>query len=208
MRDEAYNILQEWIMVGKLKPGEKLRDQELSDILGISRTPIRESLLRLEDEGLVVTQANRWTLVSPINLDEAENIYSIVKVLESLALEQGIDNCTAEVIQELEVINERFKVSLEQGDKEAAFQADNDFHDQIVKLSKNIELPRLLNTLKVRIQRMEIHYFSVANNSLESYREHNQIIKALTEKNLNKSISTIKANWENSLSRIQMRSEE
>lgn len=207
MRDEAYNILQEWIMTGKLKPGEKLRDQELSDMLGISRTPIRESLLRLEDEGLVVTQANRWTLVAPINLGEAEDIYSIVKVLESLALEQGINNCTDEDIQKLELINERFKVNLEQGDKKAAFQADNEFHNQIVKLSKSQELPRLLNTLKVKIQRMEIHYFSVANNSLESYYEHKQIIKALNIKNLKKAISTIKANWENSLFRIQKRSE-
>lgn len=207
MRDEAYNILQEWIMTGKLKPGEKLRDQELSDMLGISRTPIRESLLRLEDEGLVVTQANRWTLVAPINLGEAEDIYSIVKVLESLALEQGINNCTDEDIQKLKLINERFKVNLEQGDKKAAFQADNEFHNQIVKLSKSQELPRLLNTLKVKIQRMEIHYFSVANNSLESYYEHKQIIKALNIKNLKKAISTIKANWENSLFRIQKRSE-
>lgn len=207
MRDEAYNILQEWIVVGKLKPGEKLRDQELSDLLGISRTPIRESLLKLEDEGLVETQANRWTLVAPINLDEAEDIYSIVKVLESLALEQGINNCTENNVLEIELINERFKTNLEQGDEKAAFQADNEFHNQIVKLSNNTELPRLLNTLKLKVQRMEIYYFSVANNSLESYHEHKKIIEALHAKDLNKAITTIKANWENSLSRIQKKSE-
>lgn len=207
MRDEAYEILQEWIMTGKLKPGTQLRDQELSDMLGISRTPIREALLRLEDDGLIVTQANRWTLVAPINLEEAENIYSIVKVLETLALEQGIHNVTDEVLEELDAINEKFKEKLKQADKIAAFQADNEFHERIVRMSQNLELPRLLNTLKIKVQRMEIHYFSIVNNSFESYNEHKKIIDALKDRDLAQSIEAIKANWENSLSRIQQRNQ-
>lgn len=90
MKDEVYNRLREWIITGELEPGAKLRDQDLSETLGISRTPIREALLRLENDGLVVTKANRWTLVAPIDLEEAESIYSIVWTLESLAMEQAL----------------------------------------------------------------------------------------------------------------------
>lgn len=206
MRDEAYDILREWIIIGKLKPETKLKDQELSDILGISRTPIREALLKLEDDGLVISKANSWTLVAPIDLKEAENIYSIVEVLESLAVEQGIQNFTKEDINELEKINEKFKTNLTAGEKVATFQADYDFHDKMVQLSNNIEIPRLLTNLKVKIQRMEIHYFSQLNNSHESYFEHQQIIQAFKEKDLNLVINAIRANWENSLNRIQKKS--
>lgn len=76
MRDEVYRTLRNWIITGKLKPETKLKDKDLSETLGISRTPIREALLRLEDDGLVITKANRWTLVAPIELKEAENLYS------------------------------------------------------------------------------------------------------------------------------------
>ena len=66
VKDEAYNLLAQRIINGELKPCERLRVQELSDDLGISRTPVREALLQLESEGLVMTKANRWTIVSPI----------------------------------------------------------------------------------------------------------------------------------------------
>ncbi|WP_438315391.1 GntR family transcriptional regulator [Sporosarcina sp. FA9] len=202
MRDQVYDILQEWIVIGKLEPGAKLRDQELSDILGISRTPIREALLRLEDDGLVITKANRWTLVSPIDIKEAENIYLIVKALEILAIGQGFPNLSEKDIVEIEKLNENFKTELEHDNKVAAFQADNEFHDKIVQLSENIELSKLLINLKIKIQRMEIYYFSLENNSLESYNEHVEIIDALKANNLTRVIAAIRANWENSLNRI------
>ncbi len=203
MRDEAYDILQEWIMIGKLEPDVRLRDQELSDLLGISRTPIREALLKLEDEGLVVTKANRWTIVSPIDIEQAEHIYSMVEVLESLAIEQGQHNISHEVIDELERINEEFKEKLQKGDKVATFQADTDFHETIVKLSNNMELLRVLIHLKVKIQRMEIHYFSLKSDSLESYDEHIKIIEAFKKNDLHLIQRAIKNNWKNSLARIQ-----
>lgn len=206
MRDQVYDILQEWIMIGKLEPGAKLRDQELSDLLGISRTPIREALLKLEDDGLVVTKANRWTLVSPIDMKEAEDIYLIVEALETLAIEQGMQHLSKVDIEELENLNENFKKALELGDKVAVFRADNEFHDKIVKLSNNIELSKLLTNLKIKIQRMEIHYFIQTNNSQESYNEHIEIISALKENDLPLVKDRIQSNWKNSLSRIQEKS--
>ncbi|MGM8365794.1 GntR family transcriptional regulator [Virgibacillus sp. W0181] len=203
MRDEAYDILQEWIMIGRLDPGTKLRDQELSDLLGISRTPIREALLRLEDDGLVVTKANRWTLVAPIDVQEAENIYSIVEALEVLAVEQGLANFTKEDIKSLEKINDTLKKHWEQEEKVAAFQADTAFHEKIIQPSNNSEIKRLLKNLKVKIQRVEIHYFSKQEQSHESYVEHEKIIAALKKGVLDQVISAIRENWHNSLLRIQ-----
>jgi DNA-binding GntR family transcriptional regulator len=203
MKDEVYNKLRKWIITGELEPGTKLRDQDLSEQLGISRTPIREALLRLENDGLVVTKANRWTLVSPIDSNEAKSIYSIVWTLERLAMEQAFPLISSKDIDELEQLNENFNEAIKTGEIFAILQADNKFHDKIIQLSNNFELLKLLSGLKVRIQRIEIHYFSQMDTKYTSYTEHQQIIDAIKKQDLNLAIDTIKANWKNSLDRIR-----
>lgn len=204
MRDEAYNTLQEWIVLGELEPDAKLKDQELSEMLGISRTPVREALLKLEDEGLVVTKANRWTQVAPINPVEAENIYSIGWTLECLALEQGTAFISSKDIAELEALNERFYRILRSDDKLAAIQADNEFHNKIIQLSGNAELTKILEGVKVKIKRMELHYFRLNVRKLSSYEEHKQIIDALKRKNPDQAKEALRDNWKNSLERIRL----
>lgn len=201
MKDEAYNQLRMWIITGKLQPGTKLRDQDLSDTLGISRTPIREALLRLENDGLVVTKANRWTLVSPLDLKEADDIYSIVWTLESLALEQAFPNITSKDIKDLEKLNENLNDMLKSGEQIEIIQADNEFHSKILQLSNNKELPKLLSTLKLRIQRIEMHYFREVNKNA-SYVEHSDLIDLIKNKELALAKQSIRANWKNSLDRV------
>lgn len=77
MSDEAYNRLQEAIISGELRPGERLRDYELAERLGTSKTPIRHALDRLADHGLVEMQRNRYTRVAPIDLDQVRNAVAL-----------------------------------------------------------------------------------------------------------------------------------
>ena len=86
-REEVYCRLRAWIIDGRLRPGELLRDQDIAATVGVSRTPVREALRRLEDEGLVETALNRWTRVAPIDIGKAAEIYAIVEALELFALE-------------------------------------------------------------------------------------------------------------------------
>ncbi|WP_313237249.1 GntR family transcriptional regulator [Sporosarcina ureae] len=202
MRDEAYEILQNWIIIGKLAPGAILRDQELSDLLGISRTPIREALLRLERDGLVVTKANRSTSVSQVDYQEAANVYPIVATLECLAAEQAFHHISNEVIQEMEELNNHFIDKLQSGNKVAAFQIDNEFHQKLVSMSNNPELINLLINLKIKVQRLEVHYFGQVSNGEKSIDEHKAIIEALKNKDQKKILDAIEANWKNSLARI------
>ena len=69
IKDEAYDRLNRLIVTGELKPMEKINIKFLSEKLGISRTPLREALLRLENDGLIISKANRWTMVAPININ-------------------------------------------------------------------------------------------------------------------------------------------
>nr|WP_061572240.1 GntR family transcriptional regulator [Bacillus atrophaeus] len=208
MKDEVYNTLRDWIITGKLEPGAKLRDQDLSETLGISRTPIREALLKLENDGLVVTKANRWTLVSPIDLKDAENIYSIVWTLESLAMEKAFPHMTSADLEELEQLNEHLHRAMGSGDRFTAFEADNAFHDKIIQLSNNSELQKMLISLKTKIQRIEMYYFSQNDAMHTSYNEHLQIIDAIRNQKINLAIKAIKANWKNSLDHIQLNNEQ
>ncbi|PIC63392.1 transcriptional regulator [Sporosarcina sp. P13] len=205
MRDEAYDILQNWIIAGKLEPGALLRDQDLSDLLGISRTPIREALLRLERDGLVVTKPNRSTTVTQVHFEEAANIYLLVETLESLAMDQAFPNITDDVIREMEELNEQFIDQLHTGDKVAAFQIDSEFHQKIIDLSNNPELVKLLANLKIKVQRMEIYYFSLADNGEKSIHEHKVIIDSLKKKCKKSAKEAIQSNWRNSLSRMMDR---
>ncbi|HEU5347822.1 MAG TPA: GntR family transcriptional regulator, partial [Ktedonobacterales bacterium] len=86
LSDDAYAQLREWIIDGTLAPGEALRDEALAEALGMSRTPVRDALQRLENEGLVITSSTRRTSVSPVTLKQARDIYPITVALETLAL--------------------------------------------------------------------------------------------------------------------------
>ena len=85
--DKVYSILRDGIVDGDLRPGEDLKDAELAERLGVSRTPIREALKRLEGEGLVRSSASRWTRVAGIRVEDVDNLFPIVKCLDVLTLE-------------------------------------------------------------------------------------------------------------------------
>jgi len=205
MKDEAYEVIRKWIISGDLAPGEKLRDKELSATLGLSRTPIREALLMLENDGLVETKANRWTLVAPIDLSKAEETYVIVSTLECLALRLAINSFTDADVQELEKLNENLNDLIDNGDRISALEADNAFHNKMIRMAKNEELQKLLVNLKLKIQRIESHYFSQKEFLQTAYIEHNQIIEAIRNKDLKEAEEALKANWNNSLDRLRQK---
>src|SRR6266567_2772095 len=90
LREEAYVRLRAWIIEGVLLPGSRLRDNEIADALGVSRTPVREAIRRLQDDGLVVAEASRWTKVAPLDVDAADRLYPIVWSLEALAITSSV----------------------------------------------------------------------------------------------------------------------
>jgi DNA-binding GntR family transcriptional regulator len=203
VREEAYLKLQSWILDGTFAPGMKLRDKDLAVQLGVSRTPIREALLRLEDEGLVQTKPNRSTLVSSIDFHSASNLYSIVWTLEPLALSQAFGSIKEGHIRAMVEANEKLLKSLKKKDRMGALNADYDFHLVYVKLSQNKELEKIILEVKNKLKRLDLYYFDKIKNATISYEEHRQIIEALKQKNLSKAISAIENNWKNSFSRFE-----
>lgn len=203
IREKAYLILRNWIVKGKLAPSQKLKDKELADKLGVSRTPIREALLRLEDEGLVQTKPSNSTQVSPIDIHSASNLYSIVAVLESLALKQGFNVIKDVNIQVMREANEKLLHALKNNEPFLAIEADNDFHSVYLLAAQNPDLCQMLSIVKQKISRLKIHYFNEVKNSLLSYQEHHAIIEALQKKELLTAVEAVEHHWKASHLRIQ-----
>lgn len=202
MREEVYEALREWIVDGTLKPDEKMRDKELATALGISRTPVREALRRLEDEGLVESAANRWTRVSSVDIGEAHRIYPIIWSLESLAVSLAGPQMDDEDFEEMEAANIRLRLALEDTEAAAASKADRDFHSVFVRRSSNDDLVKILNDLKVRLRRLETMYFGGCVVADRSVAEHEEIIEALKSEDWKSATRAVETNWQESLKRI------
>lgn len=203
IRDEVYESLREWIVYGNLEPGEKLKDQELATQLGVSRTPVREALRKLEDEGLVKTAANRWTRVTLITQKDAECIYPIIQKLEELALTLAFPKISAQHIRQMENTNNKLKEALNSNDSRAAMQADEAFHQTFINAANNNELSTILKQLKAKYKRIELAYFSDADLLLASFEEHQMLITALKEKNLEAANKALASNWQASIERLK-----
>jgi DNA-binding GntR family transcriptional regulator len=202
IREQAYLRLLDWIVRGVLQPNEKMRDIDLARRLGVSRTPVREALRRLEDEGFVQTAVNRWTRVSPVNVEEARQLYPIIWSLESLAMRTAASELTAADLDAMQRANQRLRIALKAKDPVEASSADHDFHDAFIRRSKNPELLSILHALKVKLNRIEVAYFNGSIVAERSVAEHEAILDALSQANIEGAARAVEANWRNSLARI------
>lgn len=194
-REEVYRSLKQWIIELQLAPGEILRDQELALQLGVSRTPVREALRQLEDEGLVITSFHKWTKVAPSRLEEIIELYPVVAALEVTALELAVPRLAEADLQELEAINTALTQAIATHAHQRATELDAQFHALIVRASKNAEIEKLLANLRPRIKRIELAHFGDQRMAPQSIQEHKTIIAALRAGDTQAAMQAIKQNW-------------
>ena len=205
LREEVYAQIRTWIVEGLLPSDTRLRDLEIAEALGVSRTPVREAIRRLEDEGLVVAEASRWTRVAPIDTGTADRLYPIVWTLERLAIELAGDRWDAERVAGLRGANEQLADALEAGDARGASAADTAFHRRLVTAAENPELTVTLDDLKLRLRRIEIAYFGGTAAGERSVEEHARVVDALAAGDIARAQAEVERNWRESLARLQRR---
>ena len=120
LRDNAYTALRDAIVDGMLLPGERLHDDELCDWLGLSRTPVRNALSRLEDEGLVECRPQRYTRVTPLTRLQIRDLFPVLAVTEALATELSVPRLTEADFTRLDQENETYVVALRARDSASA----------------------------------------------------------------------------------------
>ncbi|WP_161883435.1 GntR family transcriptional regulator [Deinococcus alpinitundrae] len=202
-REAVYQQLCRWIIDGALKPGEQLRDLDLARQLGVSRTPVREALRRLEDEGLIETALNRWTRVAPLRLAQAAELYPVIETLDVLALRLAAPQLTTEHLGALVRANAALLAAGQARQAAEAVQADSTFHAVWVEPSGNRELQSTLEQLKRKLRRAELAYFSADSRALVSVQEHAELIRALEGRSWDEAERLLRLNWQHSLQALQ-----
>ena len=159
LRDDVYLRLREAIVDGTLAPGESLRDGELAEWLGVSRTPVREALLRLAESGLVVARPGRSTEVAVVETDAVRGARDVVAAMHELAARATVPNLTSDQLDAMRRANERFAAAIETGDAQAAVAADDDFHGVLIAAAGNPALMAVLDLYTPVLRRAEVHRF-------------------------------------------------
>lgn len=195
-REEVYGTIKQWIIDLQLAPGELIRDQELAERLGVSRTPVREALRRLEDEGLIVTSFHKWTKVAPSDLAESAQLYPVVAALEAAAVQLALPHLSADDLAALVAINQALARAIGQNDALRSIELDTEFHALLVQKSGNTEIGKLLASLRPRIRRIELAHFGDQLVARESVPEHDAILDALRAGDGQRAAQAMRRNWQ------------
>ncbi len=181
--ERTYSEIKKMIKTGQVKPGEKLRYNDLVLKLGVSQTPIKEAFMRLEGEGLVAIIPRRGAMVRQMSVKDVKEVFEIREMLESLA--SSLTACKAKGgdIEKLKLINERFKKASISKNVKECIEEDCYFHEMLYKYSSNERLIHLM------IQ-SNLHLLSIAESSPnfleisdQYYQHHENIIEAIIERN-------------------------
>jgi DNA-binding GntR family transcriptional regulator len=151
LREQVYQHLRNAIQKGALLPGTSMRLENLADELGVSKTPLKEALIRLECEGFVEVHPRHGVLIKKLTYQEIKDYYEIVGSLESSVLFDVFDLLTDSHVREMKESNEEQRSVLESGDFDGYYQLNLDFHDIFLKLSPNTTLRRMIMPLKQRL---------------------------------------------------------
>ncbi len=183
-KDQAYNYIRNEIVSGRLKSGLPIRENDISEILHMSRTPIREALKNLEAEGVVVSYASHGTFVAALTPYDVEEIFELRSLLEIWALEKSI-NRIAE--QELDYIENMLKNADESNNWEDIHAADLWLHKLIVEKNGSKRLVTFMNNLYTQIERISICSAVDPKRKQDTFNEHMSIINGIRSRDLKKS---------------------
>ncbi|NEU31440.1 GntR family transcriptional regulator [bacterium LRH843] len=181
----VYERLKSDILSGKYKPGQHMLEKELCEELEVSRTPIRDALIRLEQEGLVVSKPHKGVYVRKLTQRNIQDYYQTRAVLEGLGAELAARNITSENEKELIRILEEMKQTLkeEKGNGYKKIISVNDqFHNYVFQLAGNEVLDKMRKTLAHPIALIRITSWINEARTLEVLKEHEQIINAIIKK--------------------------
>ena len=192
--EEAYRRLRGAILAGTLEPGERLKDADLARWLGLSKTPVRAALARLEEDGLVESAPQRYTRVTPLDKRDARDAFPVVAALHALAATLGVPRMSGSDLEALRARNGAFADALGRGDVDAAMAADDAFHGVLVAASANREIPRALGRLMPRLRRLERARFGslVGRRSVD---QHGQIVGLCARGDARGAAEAVRDNW-------------
>ena len=182
LRDVVFNTLRQAILKGELEPGERLMEIQLAERLGVSRTPTREAIRKLELEGLVLMIPRKGAEVAKISARSLRDVLEVRRALEELAIELACQRMTEEDLGELQKAQDEFKKAIADGDAMRIAETDEHYHDVIYSGTQNAKLIQMLNNLREQMYRYRLEYIKDADKRKILILEHERVLKAIRDR--------------------------
>ncbi|WP_372998870.1 GntR family transcriptional regulator [Lutispora sp.] len=188
LKDHVYDYISAKINDGSLKPNERISENRISEDLEVSRTPVREALLQLANEGYLEKNPRRGFIVKELTLERVKRIYAIIGCLEALAASLAVDRMTDKELKEMESVIEEIDKTINDRDYNNYYKLQMKFHDIFIEVADNEELSRLLSSLKRNFIRQTYFTEKEQVDTLfkvvqDTHNEHKEIFRLFKEKN-------------------------
>jgi DNA-binding GntR family transcriptional regulator len=180
LKDYVFEYISEQINSGTIKPGEKVNESNIANALNVSRTPVREALIQLSDEGILDKIPRKGFVVREVTLNKVKEIYSIIGVLEGFAASLAVSKITEIEIDQMESLIKQMDRCIEANDYKSYYKLQLQFHEIFINSSKNSELIGLIDMLKRKFIKQD--YISEEKNEnlmtaiVETNNEHKEIL--------------------------------
>ena len=212
LREIVSDALRQAIRDGILPPGERLMEIPLAEELGVSRTPIREAIRILEQEGLIVMIPRRGTYVADMSLKDVTEVFELHSILEELAAELAAERITNEEIEALEQHLVEIGNYMNENNLDKVVQADILFHEILYKASRNDRLVEMINNLREQTLRFRTLSMSQTGRLAKTWDEHRQLVEAISDRDVERARQIARIHMEESektlLEGMQLKSHE
>lgn len=183
LREVVVETLRQAIQNGTLQPGERLMEIPLAEELGVSRTPIREAIRKLELEGFVIMVPRRGAYVANITLKDITQVFELRSALEELAAGLAAERITEEEIETLERMLVEIGEHMENKDIDRVVAADVAFHEVLYKASRNDRLVEIVHNLREQTYRFRSFSMNQPGRLRKTWEEHRLLVEAIASHN-------------------------
>lgn len=197
LRDVVFNTLRQAILKGELEPGERLMEIQLAERLGVSRTPIREAIRKLELEGLVLMIPRKGAEVAEISEKSLREVLEVRRSLEELSIELACQRISEEGIKELEGAEEAFAQAVKTGEIMTIAESDEHFHEVIYAATANSRLVQIVNNLREQMYRYRLEYIKDEDKRQILVVEHEHILRAVCSRNIAEAKNAVREHIDN-----------
>jgi DNA-binding GntR family transcriptional regulator len=197
LREVVFNTLRKAILTGELKPGERLMEIHLANQLGVSRTPIREAIRKLELEGLVVMMPRRGAEVAQITEKSLRDVLEVRRSLDALCAELACDRISEEELEKLKAACEQFEKAAGTDNAAEIAKADVALHDIIVQATRNRRLIQIVNNLSEQMYRYRFEYIKDEERHDNLVEEHRMIYESILHGDKEKAAEASKLHIDN-----------
>jgi len=191
LREQVYDYLREELYAGRILPNSSLNLKALSTHLGVSITPLRDALLRMEQEGFVTILPRKGVIVNSLTLQDVKNFYQIIGALEGEVIKSVFQLLSSQHVARMKKLNDQMREALNKDAFDAYYQLNIAFHDAFIALSDNMALRPLLMPMKQRLYDFQRRPY-VKPWEFRNCLEHDQFIDSILKKDQDKAVNVIR----------------